>query len=59
VAEKLYKQGFTQEQIATQLGVGQSTIDRDLANLPIVGKLKSAKTASNARSAEYGLTVDA
>jgi predicted transcriptional regulator len=33
IAERLYKQGFTMEQIATQLGVNQSTITRDLKDI--------------------------
>lgn len=33
IAEKLYKQGFTMEQIATQLGVTQQTISKDLLGL--------------------------
>jgi predicted transcriptional regulator len=33
VAEKLYKQNFTMEQIATQLGVSQATISGDLEGL--------------------------
>lgn len=46
---KLYKQSFMQEQIAKQLGVSQSQIQRDLEefNLPTMGKSKPAKTASN------------
>lgn len=38
IAEQLFKQGFTQDQIATQLGVGQKTISRDLESLVIVTK---------------------
>jgi len=37
--------------IATQLGVSQQTISNDLANLPITGKSKSAKTATNPKGA--------
>ena len=33
VAEKLYQQGFTMDQIATQLGVTQQQISKDLASL--------------------------
>ena len=36
--KKMTEQGFTQEQIAKQLGVTQSTVQRDLEGLPIVGK---------------------
>ena len=38
IAERLYKQGFTMEAIATQLGVNQSTITRDLTSLCDVHK---------------------
>jgi hypothetical protein len=51
VAEKLYRQGFTMEAIATQLAVDQATISRDLSNLCSVHKLKPAKTASNPKGA--------
>jgi hypothetical protein len=51
IAEKLYKQGFTQEQIATQLGVSQALISGDLVNLSAPDKLKPAKTASNPKGA--------
>ena len=51
VAEKLYQQGFTMEAIATQLGVNQSTITRDLSNLCNVHNLKSAKTVTNPKGA--------
>ena len=52
VAERLYKQGFTMEVIATQLGVGQATITRDLRNLSTVNKSKDEKkTASNPKGA--------
>ena len=51
-AKKMSDQGFTQEQIAKQLGVGQATIARDLeGNLSIVDKLKPTKTASNPKGA--------
>jgi hypothetical protein len=33
VAELLFKQGFTQDQIATQLGVSQQMISKDLSGL--------------------------
>lgn len=36
IVEKLARQGFPQEQIATQLGVSQKTISRDLATLDIM-----------------------
>jgi len=51
VAEALYKQGFTQEQIATQLGVNQATIARDLSDLCTTHKTKPAKTATNPKGA--------
>lgn len=38
-------------QIATQLGVSQQTISNDLTDLPIIGKSKSSKTASNPKGA--------
>ena len=38
VAAKLYKQGFAMEQIATQLGVGKSTIARDIEEFSHDGK---------------------
>ena len=51
VAEKLYGQGFTMEQIATQLGVSKMQISRDLSNCNIGLQLKPAKTATNPRGA--------
>jgi len=51
IAETLYKQGFTEEGIATQLGVSQSTVRDDLANLVVSTKLKPAKTATNPKGA--------
>lgn len=51
IAEKLYKQGFTMEQIATQLGVSQRTISEDLRNLEAPSKSKPAKSASNPKGA--------
>lgn len=50
-AKKMTDQGFTEQQIAKQLGVSQQTISNDLANLPITGKSKPAKTASNPKGA--------
>src|SRR5262245_474716 len=38
IAEKMTDVGFTQEQIAKQLGVSQSQIQRDLGGLPAMGK---------------------
>lgn len=38
IAEKLFHQGFTQEQIATQLGVSQWTISQDLRSLEATSK---------------------
>lgn len=38
IAQTLYKQGFTQEQIATQLGVTQRTISTDLEGLETTSK---------------------
>jgi transposase len=51
LAEKLYKQGFTMEQIATQLGVTQGTISKDLGNLFQENKSKPAKTTTNPKGA--------
>ena len=39
------------EQIATQLGVRQSTITEDLRDLSTIDKSKPAKTASNPKGA--------
>ena len=39
IAEQLYKQGFSQEQIATQLGVSQRQISTDLRSLEVTSKL--------------------
>jgi hypothetical protein len=47
----LAKQGYTQEVIATQLGVSQATISGDLGNLSTPDKLKPAKTATNPKGA--------
>lgn len=38
IAVQLYKQGFTQEQIATQLGVSHQTIGRDIEGLSMMDK---------------------
>lgn len=51
IAKKMSDQGFTEQQIAKQLGVSQNTISLDLSNLSIVDKLKPAKTASNPKGA--------
>lgn len=51
IAKKMAEQGFTQVQTAKQLGVSQSTIRDDLANLVETTKLKSAKTATNPKGA--------
>jgi DNA invertase Pin-like site-specific DNA recombinase len=51
IAERLYKQGFTEEQIATQLGVTKATISNDLANCLTTKQSKPAKTASNPKGA--------
>jgi hypothetical protein len=50
-AKKMYEQGFTQEQIAKQLGVSQNTISLDLGNLSKIDKSKPAKTATNPKGA--------
>jgi hypothetical protein len=51
VAEKLYKQGFTMERIATQLDVSFGTVQNDLSNLSETDKSKSAKTETNPKGA--------
>lgn len=51
IAEKLYAQNFTMEQIATQLGVDKATISRDLKELLRDATIKPAKTASNPKGA--------
>lgn len=51
IAETLYKQSFTMEAIATQLGVSIKTISRDLVNFVAVTNSKPAKTASNPKGA--------
>jgi predicted ArsR family transcriptional regulator len=50
-AKKMAEQGFTEQQIAKQLGWSQATISGDLGNLSTVDKLKPAKTASNPKGA--------
>jgi transposase len=52
-AVKMAEQGFTQEQIAKQLGVGQATIARDLEafNLSTMDKSKQTKTTTNPKGA--------
>ena len=49
VAERLYRQNMTMEQIAKQLGVSQRQISTDLSNLEVTSKSKRAKTATNPR----------
>ena len=51
IAEKLYGQGFTMQQIATQLSVSQGTITGDLRNLLTTNKLKHGMTATNPKGA--------
>jgi IS30 family transposase len=52
MAKKMSDQGFTQEQIAKQLGVSQYTICKDLeGNLLGTNKSKPAKTARNPKGA--------
>lgn len=70
IAEKLYQQGFTQEAIATQLGVSQRQISTDLQGLEVTSKpprpkggrpkgsvKKTGSTVSGRRRIE-GLTPD-
>lgn len=51
VAERLYKQGFTMEAIATQLSVHHSQIVRDLKEFVHDAQIKPAKSASNPKGA--------
>jgi IS30 family transposase len=51
LAERLYIQGFTQEQIAKQLSVSKATISGDLSNCSTTEQLKPAKTESNPKGA--------
>jgi hypothetical protein len=53
IAQKMSEQGFTQEQIAKQLGVTQRTISEDLRdfNLEETSKSKPAKTTTNPKGA--------
>jgi hypothetical protein len=52
IAEQLYKQGFTMEQIATQLAVAKGTISKDLAGIVSNrNNSKPTKTASNPKGA--------
>jgi transposase len=51
VAEKLYRQGFTMEHIATQLGVTHKTISKDLKEFVPEVQIKSVKTSSNPKGA--------
>ena len=50
IAERLYKQGFTQEAIATQLGVSQYTISKDLEGLLVTNKPPRPKGGRPKRS---------
>lgn len=51
VAEKMYKQGFTEQQIATQLGVTQKTISQDLNGVYTQG-INSHRTSKRGRKGE-------
>jgi hypothetical protein len=51
IAEKLYQQGFTEQQIADQFGVTQKTISRDLADCCAPQQSKTTKTATNPKGA--------
>jgi IS30 family transposase len=52
IAEQLYKQGFTMEQIATQLGVTHATISNDLREFVSDLQIKTrAKTTTNPKGA--------
>ena len=52
IAERLYKQGFTMEAIATQLGVVKATISKDLAGIVSNGNnQKPVKTDTNPKGA--------
>jgi ParB-like chromosome segregation protein Spo0J len=50
-AERMYSGGMTMEAIGRVLGVATNTISLDLANFPIVGKSKPAKSESNPKGA--------
>jgi len=52
IAKKMSDQGFTEQQIAKQLGVDRSTISRDLSEFVHDAQIKkTAKTASNPKGA--------
>jgi predicted ArsR family transcriptional regulator len=51
LAEQLYRQGFTMEQIAKQFGVNKAQISRDLANCCDVQQLNPAKSETNPKGA--------
>jgi hypothetical protein len=51
LARKLYEQGFTMEQIATQFGVTHKTISKDLENCTQGTNQKRVKTATNPKGA--------
>jgi transcriptional regulator with XRE-family HTH domain len=50
-AHAMYREGFTQEQIAMLFGVSQSTIRDDLADLVVPTKSNRTRTASNPKGA--------
>jgi hypothetical protein len=54
LVEQLAKQGYTQDAIAMQLGVGQSTIQRDIETLPIAGNVKGQGKDTRGRKRSTG-----
>jgi len=51
IAEQLYRLGFTEKAIATQLGVSDRTISEDLRNFEVTSKSTHSKTATNPKGA--------
>jgi hypothetical protein len=51
LAEQLYRQGFTMEQIGTQFGVSKQQISKDLVNCQPSGQLKHTASATNPKGA--------
>jgi len=54
LVEQLVKQGYTQEAIAMQLGIGQSTVQRDIETLPNVGNVKGQGKDTRGRKRSTG-----
>src|SRR5262245_21360810 len=51
VAERLYRDGYTMQAIATQLGVTKATVHYDLRNCSNIEQLGATKSASNPKGA--------